>query len=288
MLVGVLALALAGGVAAWWKGHWLREAAYWLIHVRSQVLTTAQERALAPSQAFKECTDCPEMVVIGAGTFTMGGSPDGTGLKREYPRHDVTFKAPFAIGKLEVKFAEWDACADMGGCSSEINASGLGRGDQPVINISWRHAQQYVTWLARMTGKNYRLPSEAEWEYAARAGSATHFSFRNEARIDDYAWYSANSDAKPRLVGIKQPNQFGLKDVHGNVAEWVEDCNNDGYDGAPSDGTAWKAGNCRGRVVRGGHWQSAARALRSANRDWLPFDEGNDHTGLRVARDLVR
>jgi formylglycine-generating enzyme required for sulfatase activity len=155
--------------------------------------------------------------------------------------------------------------------------------------VTWQDAQQYVKWLSRMTGKRYRLLSEAEWEYVARAGTTTHFSFGNDdAVLGDYGWFSANAEDGPHVVGSRSPNPWGVYDIHGNVAEWVEDCFHDTYQGAPSDQTPWLTGsNCSRRVIRGGSWRYAAKILRSASRDWLQIDKSQDDLGIRIARELA-
>jgi formylglycine-generating enzyme required for sulfatase activity len=284
-LVGVLLATIGAGTAAWWNGPWLKEQAYRLLNVR--VLTAEQERALAPGAAFKECTDCPEMVVVPNGSFMMG-SPAGIGDAHERPQHPVTIGQPFAVAKLELTFAEWDACVAYGDCASDTSDRGWGRGRQPAINVSWKDAQQYVAWLRRMTGKSYRLLTEAEWEYAARAGRTTHFSFGNDdAELDQYAWYEADPDRRAHPVAQKKPNRFGLHDMHGNVSEWVEDCYHDHYRDVAPDGSAWTAGNCNRRVVRGGSWLQRARMLRSAARDWANLDKWSDAIGIRVGRSLA-
>jgi formylglycine-generating enzyme required for sulfatase activity len=152
-------------------------------------------------------------------------------------------------------------------------------------------AQDYVKWISALTGKRYRLLSEAEWEFAARGGQATNYSFP-DANIDEYAWYEKNTKdmPQPHKVGMLKANSYGLKDMHGNVAEWVEDCFHDTYSGAPRTEAAWTTGQfCeRRRVVRGGHWQSDAKALRSASRDWHPIsDDSSDQIGFRVAREVT-
>jgi formylglycine-generating enzyme required for sulfatase activity len=293
-LVGVLVIALVAGLAAWWQGPRLKTWAYWLAYVRA--LTADQERALRPGDLLpKECTHCPQMVVIPAGTFTMG-SPEGQGESRERPTHQVTIARPFAVAKFELTFDEWDACVTYGDCRSGISASRWQRGRQPVINVTWVDAQRYVGWLARVTGKPYRLLSEAEWEYAARGNNQAHFSFgQDDAMLAQYAWYATNSaetdplgERRPHPVGTRKPNPFGLHDVHGNVSEWVEDCFNDGYRGAPTDGLPWRSGNCSRRVVRGGSWLDRASVLRSASRDWSVFDRGErDRLGIRIGRTLA-
>lgn len=285
VLAGALAAALVAGFLIWKFQQPLQNALYRFRNV--QALTADRERTLTPHQTFRECTDCPEMVVVQGGTFKMG-SPDVEHHKEEYPPHDVTI-AQVAISRLELTFDAWDACAAHGDCRSDISAD-WGRGQQPVINVTWQDAKQYVEWLSSVTGKPYRLLSEAEWEYAAGTGKTTLYFFGNDdAMLDQYSWYGVNAQSHAHPVGSeKKPNPFGLSDMYGNVAEWVEDCYHEGYRGAPADGSAWKTGDCTHRVVRGGYWLSRASALRSTSRDWAHFDQGADTTGLRVARTLSR
>jgi formylglycine-generating enzyme required for sulfatase activity len=285
-LVAVVVLLGAGVPLAWWNELWLREHAYWALNVRDQVLTPQREQALTAGTEFKECTDCPQMVVIPAGTFLMG-SPDGQGDKDEHPEHAVTIKA-FAAAKLELTFDQWDACVRNGDCDAITNTRGWGRGPQPVINVGWDDAQRYVAWLRRLTAQDYRLLTEAQWEYAARAGSTGAYPFRASAKLEDFGWFAANSGYRAQPVGGKAANAFGLNDTLGNVWEWVEDCYNDGYRGAPSDGSAWTSGNCARRVMRGGSWLSRPEALRPASRFWRTHDDKHDDAGFRVARTLAR
>jgi formylglycine-generating enzyme required for sulfatase activity len=215
--------------------------------------------------------------------------PQGQGTEEERPQHEVTIAKPFAVGKYEVTFAEWDACVAAGGCP-EASDSNWGRGERPVINVSWDDAQQYVAWLSRLTGKTYRLLSEAEWEYAARAGTTTLYSFgEDEAALDEYAWYHDNSNGKTQPVGKKKPNRFGLHDMHGNVWEWVEDLWHASYDGAPLDGSAWVEGSrLSSRVLRGGSWDYDPANLRSTVRHWFTKVTRSDYgLGFRVGRTLT-
>jgi formylglycine-generating enzyme required for sulfatase activity len=238
-------------------------------------------------KTFKDCAKhCPEMVVVPAGEFTMG-SLEGRehGHKRETPQHKVTIAHPFAVSRFEVTFKQWDACAAARGCKNRPSDSGWGRGTRPVINVGWDDAKEYVAWLSNSTHKPYRLLSEAEWEYAARAGTTTNFSFESDKALGEHAWYDDNSKKMTHPVGQKKPNSFGLYDMHGNVWEWVEDSWHDSYEGAPSDGTAWRQqGDPSLGVLRGGSWSSSGYFLRSANRFQSTGEE--DEIGFRVARTL--
>jgi formylglycine-generating enzyme required for sulfatase activity len=195
-----------------------------------------------------------------------------------------------------VTFAEWDACVAAGGCNGHRPGDrGWGRGNRPVINVSWNDAKAYVAWLSRKTGKTYRLLSEAEWEYAARAGTTTPFSTgqtitTDQANFDGNSTYGGGRKGvfrqKTVEVGSFAPNPFGLYDMHGNVWEWVEDCWNDDYTGIPMDGSASIFGDCNTRALRGGSWAGGPGFLRSASRgsDWA--NHRSDVYGFRVARTL--
>ena len=241
------------------------------------------------------------MVRLPAGEFMMG-SPEGE-LRRgadEGPQHLVTMGRGFAIAKYEVTFAEWDACVAKGGCTHKPSDEKWGRGAQPVVNISWDDAVQFVRWLANSTGKDYRLPTEAEWEYAARGVSSASqptLAFSTGATI---SYKQANYDAnfiygpgrigvyrqKPLEVGSLPANAFGLHDIHGNVWEWVEDCYKPNYREAPADGSAVTTPGCRLHVLRGGSWNYYPWALRSAHRYATPGDVRLNNVGLRVVRSL--
>ena len=249
----------------------------------------------AEGDVFRDCDVCPEMVVVPAGSFMMGALPSEKGQDDdEGPVHRVTIAEPFAVGVYEVTFEEWDACVSGGGCGGYIpSGEGWGRGSRPVINVGWNDAQAYVVWLSRKTGEAYRLLSEAEWEYAARAGTTTRYHWG-----DDFGRNRANCGSRCRdgfpntaPVGSFAANGFGLHDMHGNVWEWVEDCWKGSYVGAPSDGSAWESGDCSRRVLRGGSWGSNPWALRAAFRNWgsFIFSSFNDSGyGFRVSRTLAR
>ena len=220
-----------------------------------------------PGEIFRDCEQCPEMVVVPPGRFRMGDLSGG-GASNEKPVHDVTIASQFAVGKYEVTFAEWDACMAAGGCTHRPDdVFGWGRGSRPVINVSWDDTQAYVRWLSRETGKPYRLLSEAEWEYVARAGSTTKYHWGNDVGTNKANCDGCGSrwDAKSTApVGSFAANAFGLFDTAGNVWEWVVDCWHDNYQGAPNYGSAWAGGDCDYHVLRGGSWFSNPRDIRSA------------------------
>jgi formylglycine-generating enzyme required for sulfatase activity len=298
-LVYVLLVGSIAGLIGWINQSYLREQMNWyttvrpymLRQVRPYVLTAAAERALKPGDSFRECAkDCPEMVVVPAGEFMMGSSADESDhYDNEDPLHRVTIARPLAVSKFEVTFEQWDACVAVGTCA-QVPDSNMGRGTQPVINVSWDHAQRYVTWFSKMTGRSYRLLSEAEWEYAARAGTTTAYSWGDELGKNNANCNGCVSEWDSRRtapVGSFGPNQFGLYDMHGNVWEWVEDCLHTNYEGAPDDGSAWIAqGDCNNRVIRGGSWVSYPVGLRSALRFWFSADDHGTDLGLRIARTL--
>ena len=243
---------------------------------------------------FRDCAECPEMVVVPAGSYRMGSPMDEAERDAdEGPVHRVTIDEPFAVGRYEVTFAQWDACHADGGCSYRSDDQGWGRGNRPVIDVSWNDAQEYVGWLSGETGRAYRMLSESEWEYVARAGTTTRYWWG-----DDIGHNRANCngcgsrwDARQTApVGSFSANAFGLYDVHGNVWERVQDCWNDSYVGAQSDGSAWEAGDCASRGIRGGGWQALPRYNRAANRGraWPPSNRAlGERTGFRVARSLA-
>jgi formylglycine-generating enzyme required for sulfatase activity len=220
----------------WWFGR-----PYMLTYVRP--LSSDDERAKKPGDQFRECKDCPEMAVIPGGEFTMGSPSDEKGHDpNEEPQHIVRIAKPFAVSKFDVTFAEWDACFSVGGCLHRPIDYGWGRDRQPVISVSWNDAKAYVAWLSKMTGKDYRLPTEAEWEYAARAGTTTAYYWGDEIGENNTNCNGCGSELGGKQtapVGSFAPNAFGLYDMFGNVWDWVEDCYHNNYQGAPTDGSAW-------------------------------------------------
>ena len=270
-------------------------------------LSAAQEGALKAGDAFQECTNCPVMMVVPAGSFTMGspaserGRDDGEG-----PQHRVTIAAQFAVGQYELTFDEWDACVADGGCNGyKPSDAGWGSGTRPVINVSWNDANAYVAWLAKKTGKPYRLLSESEYEYATRAGTTTAYPWGNAVGKDNANCRECGTYwATTTPVGSFPPNNFGLYDMVGNIGEWTQDCPHFSYNGAPTDGSAW-ARDCRqvlrynpyylgdpshatsvkGYVTRGGNYGSLWDEVRSASRGAAPAD--STFIGFRVARTLT-
>jgi formylglycine-generating enzyme required for sulfatase activity len=226
------------------------------------------------------------MVEIPAGKFAMG-TPDGDA--DEKPVREVHVDAPLAVGRYETTFDEWEACVKDGGClkNPEPKDEGWGRGRRPVIYVSWLDATEYVGWLSHKTGKHYRLLSEAEWEYAARAGTTSKYAFGDSINAQQ-AKFSAGKQGEGQTVevGSFPPNNWGLYDMHGNVWEWVEDCYEPNYIGAPTDGSPRIDPGCPSRVLRGGSWDYGPEDLRSALRYRLPPIYRVDEIGFRVAREL--
>ncbi len=251
---------------------------------------------------FRDCERCPEMTWIGADSFRMGSPDDERGRDDdEGPLHPVTFASRFALGVHELRWSEWQLCADAGACRviAADPGSGPGMHGRPVALVSWQDAQDYVAWLTRTTGKRYRLPSEAEWEYAARAGSPHAYPFGEDesalclhANGADLATDFNNRNRcfdgvgrRAGPVGQYRANGYGLYDMIGNLWEWTDDCLNRNYAGAPTDGSPWRAGDCGQRMLRGGSWGSYPHNLRSATRYSVNRDYRGSEVGFRVARD---
>ena len=285
-------------------------------HGSSPTLHRLALRELAAGR-FRDCARCPEMVVVPAGSFLMGWRESEEGqdwpasalpMRRYYfpgPVHPVSIAAPFALGVYEVTFSEWDACEEDGGCRGySPNDRGWGRGRRPVINVNWADAQAYVQWLSEKTGKRYRLPSESEWEYAARAGTRTlpPWGDNESERCRHANGEDSPKEVKPcddghagtAPVGSYQANVWGLHDVLGNVWEWTEDCWHDSYAGASGDGSAWKSGDCARRVARGGAYNGRLSGSFRVSSFHGPAGSMCAHTGrcrsagFRVVRTLTQ
>jgi formylglycine-generating enzyme required for sulfatase activity len=311
-IVGTSVAAMAAGAAAWWNQHQpVKEPVKEIYQPAPYKITTIGkkparekeasyvtplpaewERALEQGSSFLECSYCPEMIVVPAGRFMMG-TLVGQGFPgEEGPRHEVTIAKAFAVAKFALTFDEWDTCAARGDCRPDVGDNGWGRGRQSAINVSWDDAQTYVKWLSKIIGKPYRLLSESEYEYAARAGSETKYPWGDEIKLNGkpmancYGCDSQWDNKQTAPVGSFPANDFGLYDMVGNVKEWTEDCWNASYRGAPADGSPWTDGNCGRRVVRGGAWDDYPVDLRSADRSGGVTDGRYNNIGFRVARTL--
>ena len=258
------------------------------LHLNGDAAKPAQSigtPSLAPGQTFRDKLQTggegPLMVVIPSGRFLMGSSDFGSD---ETPEHLVQIAQPLALGVYAVTFNEYDRfCQETG--RKKPKDEDWGRGNRPVINLSWHDAQAYCDWLSQLTKHSYRLPSEAEWEYACRAGTETAYSTGKTI-----AKHQANFDGEQTLpVGSFPSNAFGLYDMHGNVWEWVQDCWHDNYQNALTDGSVWlknDGGDCDRRVVRGGSWLDIPLDLRSANRISYFTVAAINYLGFRITRAL--
>ena len=295
---------------AWSSG---RVAALWAVVLLMFSPSLAADES-RPGDSFRDCSQCPELVAVPPGNYLMG--TDG-GTKRERPAHRVTIESAFAIGTYEVTFNEWEFCMEEGGCKVMISRPApfgkrevsfaqwkacrtddqcqihpgdhkWGRGRRPVMNINFHDAEDYVRWLSRKTGHTYRLPTEAEWEYAARGGTSTVYSWGDEVGTDNANCRTCAPTISHKTfpVGSYRPNPFGLFDVHGNVWEWVQDCWHPSHEGAPANGSARLSDTCGHRTTRSGSWYYVSTNVRSTYRArFIPraFSYG---IGLRVLREL--
>jgi formylglycine-generating enzyme required for sulfatase activity len=257
--------------------------------VQNRSASWAGQAALKPGEIFRDRLqngrEGPEMVAVSTGSFEMGDILDSG-----KPVHTVHMRKPFGVSRYEVMFDQYDEFARMTGRASPGD-EGWGRGKRPVINVSWNDAAEYTKWLSVQTGKRYRLPTEAEWEYVARSGGRDEkwSGTSREQELGDFAWYEANSSDRTQPVGTKKPNRIGLYDMSGNVWEWVEDCWHENYKGAPTDGIAWlveAGGSCDQRVLRGGSWNAASVRLRSSLRNRRSTDNRTNYIGFRLVRDI--
>jgi formylglycine-generating enzyme required for sulfatase activity len=300
VIVGLVGWIEQSYIAAQWRW-WRTDRPFLAANMWPYVLTPAAEQALKPdpNQSFRECAPkqqdkdyCPDMVVVPAGSFMMGSPPSEKGrVDSEGPQHTVTIDKPFAVAKFAVTFDEWDTCVTYGDCPQGIRDGGFGRGQRPVIFVTWDDAQFYAAWLSKMTGKPYRLLTEAEYEYVTRAGTQTAYPWGDDIGKNNANCKGCGSkwDAgQTAPVGSFKPNAFGLYDMVGNVFQWVEDCVHNNYDGAPTDGSAWvEGGDCEVRVDRGGAWNFPPDNLRSASRDTSAIGYRIDNLGFRVGRTLI-
>jgi len=239
---------------------------------RQQLAVPAQPGA-KPASPITE----PEMAALRGGTFAMGSNEDAS----EKPIHQVTIR-PFSISKYPITVREWNACAAAKACTVTLTGSD----DAPATNVSWNDAKQFVGWLAATTQKPYRLPSEAEWEYAARGGTQTRYWWGDQLQTgmaDCKNCTDGTRGEQPVKVGNFKPNPFGLYDMGGGVDQWVEDCWHKTYLGAPWDGSAWTAGDCSSHVTRSGSWRNDAKYVRAANRDGYDTNVRYPTHGFRVA-----
>lgn len=254
------------------------------------------------AEASRDCAACPQMIVIPSGEYVMGSERlyfDRWLAADAAPRRSISIQRRFAVSLYEITFAQWDACVADGGCAGYTPPDdGWGRDNRPVIHVSWRDAHAYVAWLSEKTGSRYRLLSEAEWEYAARAGSNTPYPWGNWA---GHRWANyGQQDCEPcrgrvdgadrwestAPVGQFPPNRFGLYDMQGNVYEWTEDCYENSYVGAPTDGAPRIQENCARHVLRGAAWYSDPGRIRSSYRAWQQPDQRDHVIGFRVAKEM--
>ncbi|WP_395646496.1 SUMF1/EgtB/PvdO family nonheme iron enzyme [Terricaulis sp.] len=252
--------------------------------VYEQAASTPETPQFTPGQTFRDCATCPEMVVLPGGLFTMGSPAAEAGRGRdEGPQREVSIGA-FAISKYEVTFSQWDACLAASACNGFSPADfGWGRGDRPVVGVSWEDAQAYLDWLnSQAGGLHYRLVTEAEWEYAARAGGATPYPTGNRISAQQATFQRARTTP----VGDHDANAFGVYDLTGNVSEWVEDCYVANYQSAPIDGAAVQPDVCTRRVYRGGSFADRVQGMRVALRHAASPSQRPAGVGFRVARTL--
>ena len=283
---GVLLLPGEYGVEAMWAGYQTRRET-----IRHGGGPTEFALALAPGVG--EFADSLAsggvgltMVLIPAGQFRMGCATGPDCRDNEGPERDLVMRTPFALSKHEVTFAQYDRFAEATGQASPTSPLGWERGDHPVVNVSWEDAAAYAEWLSAETGRLYRLPSEAEWEYAARAGADTSFSWGNEVGFEQANCNGCGSqwdNDRPAPVGSFDANPWGLHDLHGNVWEWTLDCQSDDYRGAAADGEARTDGDCTRRILRGGSWSNSPSVIRAAAREWDNVSVATTTTGFRLA-----
>jgi formylglycine-generating enzyme required for sulfatase activity len=267
-------------------------------------IAAAHAQDYKPGDTFRDCDTCPEMVVVPSGSFDMRTAPWGPGHPHnEGYFYTVKFDEPFAIGKYEVTFDEWDACVADGHCES-VDDDDWGRGRRPVINVSFSQAMHYARWLSKKTHQSYRIPANSEWEYAARAGMGMNRFFgidpkdvcqygnvydQSSAREFEFEWKPVPCDDGHTVtapVGSYKPNAFGLYDVIGNVFEWTEDCASPTWRGAPGNGKPWVDGDCSLRGYRGASWVTNDPYYLIESSRFKYMGAHDNDLGFRVVRDI--
>ena len=248
-------------------------------------VTGPPARTTTEGGIFQDCPNCPQMIEVPLGSFQMGSRGEDP---TEQPLHEVGIKRRFAIGVLEVTYGEWMACVKEKGCkyAPELPSA---TDRSPMRNVSWSDALQYTEWLKKTTHQPYRLPTEAEWEYVARANSLTHYWWGNEPGVVHANCKGCGGDwnrEAPAQTGSFPPNSFGIYDMNGSVWEWVSDCWHGSYKGAPNDGSSWESPGCQQRVLRGGSWRDNPRLVRSSSRFYYDADIRYIANGFRVALSL--
>lgn len=251
-------------------------------------ITTKPAAKTASGGEIKDCPTCPVLIPLSSGSFTMGSNNDDPAEK---PPHRVSIGRAFAIGKYEVTVEQWNACVDAGACTrvAAEGESGTPPGNAPMRNVSWDDAQVYVKWLSKVGGKAYRLPTEAEWEYAARGGTQSTYWWGDQMKKGTADCKDCGDPYKPDAptpVGSFAANPYGLYDMNGSVWEWVADCWHSSYKSAPVDGRAWDDPSCSVRVIRGGSWREGASYMQSATRFKYSSSVRQSQNGFRVARDM--
>ena len=252
------------------------------------LLTVGQASAteMKIGDILQDCEVCPKMAFVPAGQFTMS---EAKNKKPEKPKQEVNISKPFAISKYEVTWDEWEACMAADGCQWQPDDHRWGRGKMPIINVSWEHANNYVKWLSEKTGNIYRLATEAEWEYAARAGTTTNYWWGDNLKKKHANCYKCGtkwSGKQSAPVGSFPPNPWGIHDMHGNVWEWTADCWNLNQEGSLSHASIRTDGNCTKRVVRGGSWYYYPKLSHSQSRDKFKTDLFSYNIGIRLVREL--
>lgn len=240
---------------------------------------------VASAAEIKDCPACPALIGLKQGEFTMGSNVDDPS---ERPAHRVSVPHAFAIGKYEVTNEQWNACVDAGACQRSSAVPNEAK-NAPVRDVSWDDAQAYVKWLSKTSGKAYRLPTEAEWEYAIRGGITSRYWWGDQMKTGKANCKGCGdpwSAEGPATVGSFAANPYGLFDMNGSVWEWVSDCWHSSYKGAPADARVWDEPNCRTRVIRGGSWREGADYMMSSTRFKYDASVRQSQNGFRVARDL--